>query len=362
MAPIKLGLIGLSAGGSWASRAHLPYFSKTDKYEIVALLNRSVESGKKAAENYNLSGVACYDKIDALLKDSNVDLIALSVKVPDHYEIAKPALEAGKDIFIEWPLAANLKQAEELTTLAKSHKVKNLCGLQARQDPSILKARELVLNGNLGDILGTTMTGHGGLFGPQATPYFEYMFPLENGANLVTIPFGHAVDALCYVLGEFKDLQATLANNRPKIDVVDDAGKHLRTVDKTSHDHLALTGTLQRGGIATVVYQPATSLTGKNFYWEINGTKGSLVLEGSSGHIQMFHPTIKFVSTEKNAKLKEIEVEAPSEFSYNVGQAWDAFAEKGEGTVTTFEDALLRHKMIEAIYRSDEKGTRESYL
>lgn len=379
MAPIKLGLIGLSANGSvgpkptvyvllivyssWASRAHLPYLLQTDKYEIVALLNSSVEAGKKAAEKYNLSGnVAYYDNIEALSKDPNVDVVAVSVKVPDHYKLAKPVLEAGKDIFVEWPLDANLKQAEELTALARSHHVKNLVGLQARQDPGIRKARELVLDNKLGNILGTTMIGFGGLFGPQATPYYEYMFPIENGANLVTIPFGHAVDAFCYVLGEFKDLQATLANNRPKIDIVDDKGKHLRTVDKTAHDHLGLTGTLQRGGVGTVVYQSGTSLTGKNFYWEINGTKGSLLLEGTSGHIQMFHPTLKFVSVEKDAKLEEVEVKAPSEFSYNVGRAWDAFAGEGSGTVTTFEDALLRHKMIEAIYRSNEKGTRETYL
>jgi predicted dehydrogenase len=58
-------------------------------------------------------------------------------------------------------------------------------------------------------------------------------------------------------------------------------------------------------------------------------------------------------------------VEKATEMFANTGRAWDAWAgqglEKGY-SVTTFEDALLRHKMIDAIYRSAEKGTRENYL
>jgi predicted dehydrogenase len=83
--------------------------------------------------------------------------VVVSVKTPEHYRLAKPALEAKKDVFVEWPLGANLKQAEELTGLAKAQGVKNIIGLQARQEPTILKAKEMVAAGKLGDILGTTV-------------------------------------------------------------------------------------------------------------------------------------------------------------------------------------------------------------
>ncbi|KIW98556.1 uncharacterized protein Z519_00217 [Cladophialophora bantiana CBS 173.52] len=160
---------------------------------------------------------------------------------------------------------------------------------------------------------------------------------IEHGANLITIPAGHAMDALCYVLGEMTDLQAKLATRRPTMDI--------------------------GGVVATVVYQGGISDTGKGFYWEVNGTKGNLVLEGPNGHIQMFHPTIKFVKAGAGAaQLKEIDVEPATDFAYNVGKAWDAVMGEGDGSVVTFEDALLRHRMIDAMYRSNEKGTRESYL
>lgn len=64
-------------------------------------------------------------------------------------------------------------------------------------------------------------------------------------------------------------------------------------------------------------------------------------------------------------ELEEVEVEQATDVAFNVGKAWDAWAgvgiDKGY-SVTTFEDALVRHKMIDAIYRSAEKGTKKNYV
>ncbi|KIW14001.1 hypothetical protein PV08_06782 [Exophiala spinifera] len=375
MAPIKIGLVGLSANGSWASRAHLGYLGKTDRYTITALQNSSEASAKKAVEKYDLPpSVSTYGDIDSLAADKDVDLVAISVKVPDHYGLAKAALEANKSVFVEWPLAASLGQAEELTALARlrgGSGVRTLVGLQARQDPSIVKAREMVASGALGDILGTTMLGSGMRFGAQMSAAFAYSLPIENGANLVTIPASHALDALCFVLGEFASLSATLANHRPTVSLVDGDGKVVvDSLPKTAHDYLAVTGVLaghhSANAVANVVYQASTSATGKNFYWEINGTKGSLVLEAAGGHPQIWHPSLKFVeaaaATDPGALQDVPGVPVPDGPSYNVGVAWDAFAGHGPGSVVTFEDALVRHKMIDAIYKSNESGKRESYL
>lgn len=204
------------------------------------------------------------------------------------------------------------------------------------------------------------------VYGPVITDYFLYMLPVEAGANLVTIPFGHAVDALCYVLGEIKDISAQLANHRPELQLVDDKGQPIRKVSKTAHDYISMNGRLANGGgLVDVTYAPAASRTGRDFVWEINGTEGTLLLEGpkQGGHMQMFQPTLKIATDSE--ELKEIEVEKAPDFSFNVGKAWDAWAGVGldQGySATTFEDALLRHKMIDAIYRSAETGKRENYI
>jgi len=179
---------------SWAEKSHLPYFKQSPLYEISALQNTSIASSKAAAEKFTLTDVATYGDIDSLLSDSNIDLVLISVKVPSHRSLIKPALQAGKNIFCEWPLARNLKEAEELAALAKQHNVRTMVGLQARQNSAIRKAKAMIDAGELGEIVASTMTGTGGLFGPGLlTEYYAYTCDVENGANNLTIACAHAV-------------------------------------------------------------------------------------------------------------------------------------------------------------------------
>ncbi|MFJ9843554.1 Gfo/Idh/MocA family oxidoreductase [Kitasatospora sp. NPDC101155] len=53
-----------------------------------------------------------------LARNEEVDLVVVTVKVPHHLELIRPALEAGKTVFSEWPLGVDLAQAEELADLA----------------------------------------------------------------------------------------------------------------------------------------------------------------------------------------------------------------------------------------------------
>jgi predicted dehydrogenase len=145
---------------SWAAGSHLPYLQQQSRYKITALQNSSKASAEAAAKQYSLNGVATHDNPTSIAKDSNVDIVAVSVNVPQHYDLIRPALEANKDVFSEWPLARNVAEAEELTQLAKEKGVRTMVGLQARQNPAILKVKEIVASGKLGKILGTTMFGH----------------------------------------------------------------------------------------------------------------------------------------------------------------------------------------------------------
>lgn len=197
--------------------------------------------------------------------------------------------------------------------------------------------------------------------GPVTPTSLEYELNSDAGANLVTIPAMHGTDALCFVLGEFKSLQATLANHQPRVPIVDQTtGKVLRTVDNDTYDYVSISGTLLNGAIATVVYQGGQAPTDKGLFWEIRGTKGSLIIEGPNGLIEMFPSTLRFA--EAGGQSQDVEIEEGSDWAFNVGRAWDAYAGERSGTVPTFEDALVRHKMIDAIFRSHKNGTRETYV
>ena len=52
----------------------------------------------------------------------------------------------------------------------------------------------------------------GAIFGPEVQENYVYLADIDNGANLLTVPFGHAIDGLCAIVGELKDISAVLAN------------------------------------------------------------------------------------------------------------------------------------------------------
>ncbi|KAK1635148.1 hypothetical protein BDP81DRAFT_462201 [Colletotrichum phormii] len=352
MAPqvTNVGFIGLSSGPewSWAVAAHLPYFTHSKTYTLAALQNSSKETAQKAIQLHNLpQDTKAYGDIDALVADPDVvDLVAVTIKVHLHAAAVEAAIRAGK------------RAAERLTSLAKERNVRTLVGLQGRQDPATLKAKELVEQGALGDILQTTMLFTSPWFGATFPEAAVYGADISNGANLVSISAGHALDALCFVLCELRGIQATLANNRPRVVVTDGEGKSKGETKKTAHDHLSVVGRLPGGGVATAICQGGMSQVDKDSFWEITGIKGTILIEGPMGNIQGFPPTIKFVKAEPGAVLEVVEVDEVKGPSDNTGKAWEAFV-GGPGEAPDFEVALTRHRMLDAIYKSNELGTRE---
>jgi UDP-2-acetamido-3-amino-2,3-dideoxy-glucuronate N-acetyltransferase len=87
-----------------------------------------------------------------LLKNPNVSGVALATPAVKHYEMAKAALEAGKDVFVEKPLAVEVKQGEELVKLAAARGRMLFVGHILQYHPAVLKLRELVRSGSLGRI------------------------------------------------------------------------------------------------------------------------------------------------------------------------------------------------------------------
>src|SRR5213078_960190 len=142
-----------------------------------------------------------------LVTRSDIDVVAVTVKVPHHRELVSAAVAAGKAVYCEWPLGRDLDEARAMAALAAEQRVYTVVGLQARQAPAIQFVQQLLSDGYVGEVLSTTMVGlsiPGDVVGqPNA-----YMLDKTNGANLLTISVGHSLDILNNVLGEFAELSA----------------------------------------------------------------------------------------------------------------------------------------------------------
>lgn len=88
----------------------------------------------------------------SVLADPAVTAVALATPAVTHYELAKAALEAGKDVLVEKPLAIDVKHGEELVRLAEKNRRILMVGHILRYHPAILKLQELIRDGSLGKI------------------------------------------------------------------------------------------------------------------------------------------------------------------------------------------------------------------
>src|SRR6266849_7666252 len=200
---IRVGIIGANPDRGWAAQAHIPALkSLPDDFEITALSTSRRESAEAASKLFSVP--LAFDNHQDLVHSTDVDVVAITVKVPHHFELASSALAAGKAVYCEWPLGNGLEEAENLAALAKKKGVLAVAGLQARSAPAVAYVRDLIEQNYVGEVLSTTLIGSGMSWGPTVPPYNAYLNDKKNGATMLSIALGHTADALCYCLGEVR--------------------------------------------------------------------------------------------------------------------------------------------------------------
>src|SRR6266516_3399334 len=210
---IRVGIIGANPDRGCAAQAHIPALrSLAGDFEITALSTRRRESADAASKLFGVP--IAFDNHQDLVSNPAVDVVAVTVKVPHHLELATAALEAGKAVYCEWPLGNGLQEAQTLAALAKKQGVLAVAGLQARSAPSVAYVHDLIKQGYVGEVLSTTLIGSGMGWGPTVEPYNAYVNVKKNGATMLSIALGHAADALCHCLGEVRELSATMTVRR----------------------------------------------------------------------------------------------------------------------------------------------------
>src|SRR6267143_2059058 len=339
---IRVGIIGANPDRGWAAEAHIPALkSLSDDFEITALSTSRRESADAASKLFGVP--VAFDNYQDLVNRADVDVVAITVKVPYHLELATAALDAGKSIYCEWPLGNGLKEAETLAALAKKKGVLAVVGLQARSAPSVAYVRDLIKQGYVGEVLSTTLIGSGMGWGPTVEPYNVYLNDKKNGATMLSIAVGHAADALCHCLSEVRQLSATMTRRRKSFMITETGETKPLTVD----DQVCVTGLLESGAAFSIHYRGGSS-RGTNLLWEINGTEGDLQLTATGGQAQIWE--LDVLGGEGDQSALEL-LTVPEQYrwappqgpSTNVAQAYALFArDYREGTrlCPTFDDAV----------------------
>ncbi|OSS51646.1 hypothetical protein B5807_03858 [Epicoccum nigrum] len=254
--PLRTALIGLSSSAttSWAATAHLPgVLSETgrSKLAIKALLNSSTEAAKSAIKTYKFpDDTKAYGSPEDLAADPDIDLVICNTRVDKHYETIIPSIRAGKDVFVEWPIAGRKEHIEEIVEAAKQSGSRVAVGLQRRWNPIALKIKDLVRGDDekLGKLLSVEVRQFGATFDREILPSgLKYFTEKEVGGNPVVIGVGHILDTLLSAIGdvEYSTVQARAQIQRPDVRIKSlPAGNIIETVRSNVPDLVAFNAQL----------------------------------------------------------------------------------------------------------------------
>ena len=149
---LKWGILGAAR----VNERLLPAIIEASNSQLVAIASRRAGAARATLDKYapnHTGNVACYDDMDSLINDKNVDAIYCPMANEEHAEWAIKAINAGKHVLIEKPMATTLKDIEAIEAAAKKAGVKVMEGFMYRFHPQHIRVAEIVASGVIGDIL-----------------------------------------------------------------------------------------------------------------------------------------------------------------------------------------------------------------
>jgi predicted dehydrogenase len=144
-ARVRVGVLG---AGAWAEFAHLPGYKRDPRCELVAIADPAAEKAQAFAEKFDIPNV--YDSHEALIARDDIDLVDVCTPSATHFELSWAALEAGKHVLSEKPVAYDYRDTLRAAALARRQGVKTKLGFTFRYSPAMQYMKELIDQGFVG--------------------------------------------------------------------------------------------------------------------------------------------------------------------------------------------------------------------
>ena len=261
---IRIGLIG--AGRNTRDR-HIPGFHEVNGVEIVAVANRSRESGRVVADQFNIPTV--YDGWRELLEDDNIDAVCIGTWPYMHRTLTIAALEAGKHVLCEARMAASAAEAREMLEASRAHP-----GLVTQIVPSPLTFKvdnllsQKIAEGYVGDVLAVSVQSLTPGFADTNGPMHWRNDRDLSGYNILNM--GIWYEAMIRWVGPAARVMANTSVN-----VKQRVNENGQQAPVTVPDHVDILADLASGAQANMRFSAVTGFGAGNEVW-IYGRDGTL--------------------------------------------------------------------------------------
>lgn len=336
--PAKFLIAGLGSIG----RRHFRNLIALGEKDIVLL-----RSHRATLPDDELTGYPVETEIHEALTKHKPDAVIVANPTSLHMDIAIPAAQAGCAILLEKPIADSLDRVDELDQAAKKSGSRILVGFQFRYHPTLNKARELVQQNALGQILA--VHAHWGEYVPQWHPWEDYRQGYAARTDLgggVLRTLTHPLDYLRYIIGEVGSLWSFSG--------------HVSSLEMDVEDVAEIGLKFAGGAIGGVhlnfVQRPPVHRL------EIVGANGTLRWEGLEGELYFLKTSAPFGSFSDDPPAPVVEIFSPPE-GFERNQLFVAqtrhFVEAASGKVEprcTLADGAMALRLALAAQESQELG------
>ena len=200
MHKFPLAVIGAGAIG----RTHIERILKTPEFALVGVAEPGEAARQWCAERH----IPTFDNHPALLEATRPQGVVIATPNATHVEVAADCMARGIAVLIEKPVADTLAAAERLIQLEKVTGVPVLVGHHRRHNPILQRARQIMADGRLGQVLSANVMAN--FYKPEA--YFDVPWRRQAGGGPVLINLIHDIDMLVYLLGEVRAVQGSLSS------------------------------------------------------------------------------------------------------------------------------------------------------
>ena len=195
---VRIGVVGC---GGIANGKHMPSLAKVKNCEMVAFCDILPERAEKAAAEYGVEGAKVFTDYKDLLAMEEIEVVHVCTPNRSHSFITVDALEAGKHVMCEKPMAINSEEAKKMLDAAKRTGKKLTVGYQSRFRPDALYLKKEAEDGTFGDIYYAKATA----LRRRAVPTWGvFLNEYEQGGGPLIDIGTHALDLTLFTMNNYK--------------------------------------------------------------------------------------------------------------------------------------------------------------
>lgn len=349
---LKIGIIG---SGGIAQACHMPgYASMPDLCEMVAVCDVNPDAAKKAAEAFGVPKI--YSDYRRLIDDMEIDAVSVATPNAYHLQPTVEALQAGKHVLCEKPLAMNAEEGKQMCRAAKDAGKILQVGLQLRFSGPALFMKQFIDQGHMGQIYYARAQA----LRRRGVPGWGVFIDKEKQGGGPLIDIGvHILDLTLTMMGYPKPVSASgktwdyLGKNPDLYNAWGDYDRSKFTVEDFAVGLIKF----EDGSTVTLESSFMANLDGNPYQTQFFGTKAGAIMSptAENGGIKIFSEQDRQLFNMEPANVPNVDKPHVSEV-----QAFIDAILNGKSSPVPGEQGLILNAIFDALYKSSETGKEQA--